>query len=272
MPFEEALQKFGLRSPIGSILNSEAWSRIPVDLRERAFFSATIEDVRFLQRAQNFLQDSLALTTETNGEGQTFFKAGGRARFIEEMQKFAVREGMGPLDKRDVGTLKDIRSESRLGLIFDTNMKSSRDFGYWKQGMDRDVLDAFPSQRFIRVVPVRKPRPLHQANRGAVKRKDDLGFWLAMNDPAIGGFGVPWGPWGFNSGMDVEDVGRKESDDLGLTSPEEIIQPVDGRLNDQLQASTQNLAPPMVNLLKVAFGDQAELDGDSVKWRGSGGD
>ena len=264
--FEEALRKLGERSPVGSILRSAEWSRVPTAIRERSFFSATVEDVRFLQRAQKFLEDFIAQTRLTNDNGDTYLKAGGRAQFIEELQRFALREGMGSLDPDIKGTLRDIASETRLGLIFDTNLKSAQDYGYWKQGQDPDVLDAFPSQRFIRVAPVRKPRPLHQANRNQVRRKDDLGFWLAMNDPAIGGFGVPWGPWGFNSGMDVEDVGRAESDGLGLTTTNERIQPIEKDFNDHLEASTQGLSQPLINLLKIAFGDKAVIEGDSVRW------
>ncbi len=265
--FEEALRKLGERSPVGSILRSADWSRVPTAIRERSFFSATIEDARFLQRAQKFLEDFIAQTRLTNDNGETYLKSGGRAQFIDELQKFALREGMGSLDPEIKGTVRDIASETRLGLIFDTNLKSAQDYGYWKQGQDPDVLDAFPSQRFIRVAAVRKPRPLHQANRNEVRRKDDLRFWLAMNDPAIGGFGVPWGPWGFGSGMDVEDVGRSESDGLGLTDANERVQPVAEKdFNDRLQASTQGLSQPLINLLKIAFGDKATFEGDAVQW------
>jgi hypothetical protein len=270
LPFAEAVQKLGTRSPIGSYLTTWYWqNKVPVALRERAFFSATIENVRFLDRAQTFLENFLNRVTSTNETGETYLKAGGRAQFIEEMQQFALREGMGPLDPEDAGTIKDITSEGRLALIFDTNIKSAADFGYWKQGQDPDVLQEFPSQRFIRVAPVNVPRPRHEANRGAEKRKDDLDFWLYMNAPDIGGFGVPWGPWGFNSGMDVEDISRNESDKLGLTKPDETLKPVDNQLNDQLQASTANLDQRLINFLKSAFGDQATFTGDSVEWKGT---
>lgn len=265
--FEEALRKLGEKSPVGSILRSADWSRVPVAIRERSFFSSTVEDVRFLQRGQNFMVDFLKATRLTNDKGETYLKAGGRAQFIDELQQFALREGMGALDPQLKGTLRDVASETRLGLIFDTNLKSIHDYGYWKQGMDPDVLDAFPAQRFIRVAAVLIPRPRHQANLNEVRRKDDLRFWLAMNDPAIGGFGVPWGPWGFNSGMDVEDVGRAESDASGLTKPAERMRPVEKDFNDHMAASTQGLDRRLVNLLKMAFGDKVKFTKDAVHWR-----
>src|SRR6185437_15736580 len=40
------------------------------------------------------------------------------------------------------------------------------DYGYWRQGMDPDVLNEFPAQRFIRVLPVKEPRTSHMSYVG----------------------------------------------------------------------------------------------------------
>ena len=37
LPFTKAVEKLGVRSPIGSVLNSSQWRDVPVALRERAF-------------------------------------------------------------------------------------------------------------------------------------------------------------------------------------------------------------------------------------------
>ena len=270
LPFDEAVQKFGERSPVASILKSHDWQNVPVALRERAFFSATVENVRFLQLGQTTIMDALTGATAVNESGEKYFKSQGRAQFVERMQQFAIKSGMGPLDPKDKGTLKDIRSEGRLALIYDTNVKAAQDFGYYKQGQDPEVLDAFPAQRFIRVHLVKKPRTYHRAHEGEVHRKDDLEFWLDMNRD----FRVPWGPWGYNSGMDVEDVGRREAESIGLVSPnEDLTRPAArnaGReFNERLQASTQGLSPKLVNFLKLAFNDgkqQVAFEDDAVKW------
>jgi hypothetical protein len=268
-PFEEAIAKFGERSPVTSVLKSADWRAVPVELRERAFFSATVENVRFLQLAQTTIMDSITGATAVNDRGEKYFRAGGRAQFIERMQQFAIKSGMGPLDPNDKRTLKDIRSEGRLALIYDTTVKAAQDYGYWKQGQDPDVLDAFPAQRFIRVHLVKKPRPYHRAHEGEVHRKDDLDFWLDMNRD----FHVPWGPWGFNSGMDVEDVGRRVAEQLGLVRRDEDFTTATARaktpeksFNSRLQASTQGLNPKLVNFLKLAFGNQAKIADGAVTW------
>ena len=118
--FQEAVDLIGDKSPIGAMLSSSEWSDVPVALRLRAMFSANVENVRFLQRAQDSLGDFLEVNRTTLPTGETMLASGGRAAFIQQLREFALAEGMGPLDPADAGGLEDITSERRLGLIFDT--------------------------------------------------------------------------------------------------------------------------------------------------------
>jgi hypothetical protein len=177
---------------------------------------------------------------------------------------------MGALvPSEQAGGLRDITSEKRLALIFDTNVRAAQDYGYWKQGQDPDVLDAFPAQRFIRVLDVKDPRASHEQYEGQVALKSNLAFWLRINED----FGVPWGPWGWGCGHDVEDVDRTEAEALGLIQPGEPAQPVDKTFNDDLEAGTKNLDPDLVDWLGEELGDQVEIDRKSgaVKWAGRSG-
>lgn len=64
------------------------------------------------------------------------------------------------------------------------------------------------------------PRPRHAAHEGEVRLKTDEAWWAAyQNDLEIGGFGVPWEPYGFYSGMGQEDVAREENDRIILENP-----------------------------------------------------
>ncbi|MBN8246234.1 MAG: hypothetical protein J0L84_02180 [Verrucomicrobia bacterium] len=270
VPFEEALDKLGKRSVVGAMLRSDQWSRMPTAIREGSFFSATIEDARFLQDAKGlltaFLENARERVVGPDGKERLALKTGGRAQFIEQAREFAIERGLGPLDPVDTGTIKDIQSEQRLALIFDTQTKAANDYGYWKQGQDPDVLDEFPAQRFIRVADVKAPRERHQQYEGEVRLKSDLAFWLSMNDPAFGGFGVPWGPWGFNSGMDVEDVDRAEAEALGLLEPGAKAEPVEKELNDTLAAGVRSLDPDMVDWLQTKLGEQVKISDGTAKW------
>lgn len=257
--FEDAINKLDQRLPIVSQLTSEQWRTVPLALRERAFFSAQVESARFIQQARTFLQDYLANERETLPNGEVALKS-GRARFVAEMQKKAIAWGMEPMGKHPI---TDPASESRLKLIFDVQRKQANDYGNHLQGMDPDVLNEFPAQRFVRVARVRDPRPYHEANLGQVRRKDDTAFWLEMNRD----FRVPWGPWGFNSGCDVHDVDRDEAEALGLVDPDEWLDPQAADFNAELEASTRGLDPDVIRTLQGAFGHSVEIDGERVRWR-----
>jgi hypothetical protein len=261
--FEEAVKKLGSRSPIAAQLSSKQWSAVPVALRERALFSATIESLRFLQNLKTNLTDFL----EANRDPDTgALRVGGRAKFIEMMRRAAIAEGLGPIDPEDAGTLKDIRSEKRLGLIFDINTRAAQAFGDRKQGLDPDILNEFPAQRFIRVIDVKEPRQSHELYEDQVALKTDIQFWLRINAD----FSVPWGPWGWGCGHDVEDVDRAESDQLGLTQPNQPVRgDGDEDFNDHLQGSVRHLDPELISLLKDKFGNQITIEGDAARWNSS---
>ena len=186
MPFMEAVDKLGDQTPVGAALSSSEWSDVPVALRDNAFFSSNVESIRFLQRAQDSLGDFIASNVKTLDDGQTLLATGGRAAFVDQMQKFLQGEGV----ERSDGGLTDITGGRRLGLIFDTKVQQAGDYGYWRQGMDPDVLDAFPASRFIRVKDVKEPRQSHEQNQDQVYLKTDPIWALVINAD----FGVPWGP------------------------------------------------------------------------------
>lgn len=254
LPFIEALDKLQQREVLPGDFDTFQWRMVAEAVRERAFFSSRVESAHVLQSMKDYLDDYLALSRDENGH----LVSQGRAEFVANMRELAIREGLGKVDPITgqiipeiiESDLTDIRSIARLQLIFDTQVESAQEYGYWKQGMDPDVLRAYPAQRFIRIRPVMAPRPYHAANEGVVKRKDDIDFWLSMNRD----FGVPWGPWGFNSGMGVEDVGRVEAEALGLLKPGERIAMPDALFNDRLQAGIQGMDKGIAAALQRATG------------------
>lgn len=259
IPFTEAIDKLRKREVLPSSFDSYLWSKVAVGIRERAFFSARVENARVLGSMRDYLEEYLsgsryAPTSHASGA----LVSQGRSEFVAEMRELAIREGLGKVDpltgeiapEIDENDITDLRSISRLQLIFDTQAEAAQEFGYWQQGQDPDVLDVFPAQRFIRVRPVAVPRPLHAANEGVVRRKDDLDFWKRMNED----FGVPWGPWGFNSGMGVEDVDREEAEALGVIKKNEVVRPVEKELNEGLQAGVEGMDAGLLAALRQATG------------------
>ena len=258
MPFVEALDKLGAQSPITAALSSSEWADLPVELRENAFFSANVESMRFLQNAQDSLTDFLAGNIKTLDDGQTLLATGSRAAFVDQMQKLLGSMGV----QRTDGGLTDLTSERRLGLIFDIKTQQAGDYGYWRQGMDPDVLNEFPAQRFIRVKDVKEPRTSHEVYQDQVFLKTDPIWWRVINQD----FGVPWGPWGWGCGHDVEDVDRDEAEKLGLIKRGQRLVAPKKFLNTNLQASAAGIEPELLEKMKRVFGRQISIEGDTIKW------
>ena len=262
-PLLDAVRKLDQRTPIAAKLSSAEWRAVPVALRERAQFSAYVASVRFLSESQDKLRKSLALERERVANGEAFVDRGS---FIADMRQIAIDEGIDTTsDGRsgERGSMRDIRSAKRLGLIYDFQMQSAQEFARFKMGQDPDVLNEFPAWRFVRISDVKEPRAEHAPYEGQVRLKTDLDFWIRINQD----FGVPWGPWGFGCGHDVEDVDRTEAESLGLLAADTVLQPAERDLNDKLQASVRGVPGELVQVLKDHFKSQIELDGDTLVWK-----
>lgn len=264
MPFREAVDKLGAKSPVGSAMVSSEWSDVPVALRERAIFSSQVENVRFLQRAQDTLDDFLTGAVETLPDGATALKTGSRADFVDQMREFALSEGMGPIDDESAGGLQDITSERRLGLIFNVNTTAADSYGYYRQGLDPAVLDEWPGMRFIRVQDVKEPRESHVQYENQVYLKGDP-IWARINAD----FGVPWAPFGWGCGHDTEDADRDECVAAGVMDEGDDAPEVDvPDFNEGLGASVRGMEPDLLNKLLGEFGDQVSYDkeGEMLNW------
>jgi hypothetical protein len=223
IPFEDAIRYLLEKEDLPAEWDSADWAAQEPDFRAKAFWSARVENARFLDRAHGLLFDYMAKVAETikrpDGTEVIALKVGGREHFVKLMRDFMIAEGMADpneLPGVDQDDVTDIRSVARLRLIFDTNVRQAYGYGQWKQGTTPAVLRAFPAARLIRESGRAVPRKRHEENIGAVRLKSDPWWANYINDQKIGGFGVPWGPYGFGSGCNQEDVSRKEAIDAGL--------------------------------------------------------
>lgn len=268
--FEEAINFLLGKEDLPADWNAAEWRDQEPDFKTKAFFSANVENARFLDRAHGLIFDYMAKTTEQipqpDGSVKVALKTAGREHFVKRMRDFMIAEGMAEpgefagVNQKDV---TDIRSVSRLRLIFDTNVRQAYGFGQWKQGMKPAVLRAFPAARLIRDRGVSEPRPRHQDNLGEVLLKTDPRWAEFHNDPAIGGFGVPWGPYGFNSGVTQEDVDREEARGLGLDV--ESVAPRPSKVTDGTKASTKKMDPAIkAKLLEELRGGPKPRDPEEV--------
>lgn len=206
-----------------------------------------------------------------SGATETAFKETGLAKFREKAAALLISEGLAtPADfKRE--SIQNVISASRLKLIFNTNTAQAQDFAIYQQRVaDPTRINRFPAAEFVRTPGAMLPRPLHVANQGQIRRFDDIHFWLQMNSPDIGGFGVPWGPWGFNSFMTTFPVSRKRAEALGLVRSGERVMPpnlaqfgvtLPARFNKGVTADVDDITPEIrqqaINTITSRLGPQA---------------
>lgn len=271
----DAIKALARRKVMPGPFNSQAWQSVAPAIRQRAFFSATINSARVLHRFRSMLLDwqsgAVESVTTPSGAVEIAFKQSGLAAFRERASELLVSEGLAsPEDFRN-DSIKNIAGNTRLKLIFNTNTAQAQDFAIYQQrASDPARLNRFPALEFVRTPGAVVPRPLHVANEGAIRRFDDIDFWLAMNAPEIGGFAVPWGPWGFNSFMTTFPVPRKRAEKLGLVKSGERITAPDltrfgvslpARLNHGVTASLDDITPEIhqqaINTITARLGPQA---------------
>jgi len=230
--FFQSLANLSRRVLTPSSFNSAQWKAVAPAIRQVSFFSATVDKMRVLAAYKRMLTDWIeGATEEVNGPyGQaTAYKVGSQADFVLQSRELLIKEGLAsPEDFKDE-RLSNIGSSERLKLVFNTNIQQAQQLATWQRKVSNpDYINQFPAARFIRTPGVTSPRPRHIAAENEVRRWDDFEFWLFQNAADIGGFEVPWGPWGFNSYMLQEPVKRKEAERLGLVKPGEIVKPIDG--------------------------------------------
>lgn len=262
-PADKILRKALVASPIPS----SQWEGIRAQLRDRAFFSARIESVRFLAAARSAVADLLAENPTLRGTVTS------REDAIRAIRHAAMAEG---LDRRDLRALLNPASRERARLIVDTNAGLAAGFVRHLADSSPGALAAFPARELVRL-PQSNPRvprdwPTRWRNAGG-------GFFqgrmIALAaDPVwsrISRFGLPYPPFDFNSGMTTRQVSASEALSLGViddrfTPPQTPPEPsFNASLNADVQIPHDSTE---AQALLAAFGDQAVLNGDVFMWRG----
>lgn len=255
-----AIERVASRAPIASPLRSRDWARLPLALRERAQFSAGVEEAKVIGGI-----------SEKLGEWANFLKRDPARAYMDRSRFVAEMRGIIGAEPGDTGRLTDIASRRRLELIYNFQTEDAASYTRWQtEHADPDILDAFPAQELIRVEPRMKPRDwesrwieaggtLYEGRM--IARKDDP-IWVNISR-----FGKPWPPFDFGSGMGVRDIERSEAEAMGVITARDRIRSQAENFNRDLEASVANLGRKQKSLLEEIFGDQIVIEGDTVKWR-----
>lgn len=252
-PFREAIESRQIRQLLPTELRTELLAVIAPELRERAMVSAGVVQAEFLQEASDSIDEILAGTSD---------RATQRAKLKELVARLGIRPAEG-----EEGTLTDLSSDARLNLILDTNLEMAQGYGSWIQGQDPAILDLWPAQELVRVREAKEPRDWAQrwADAGGtfygtrmIARKDDP-IWTRISR-----FGLPYPPFDFNSGMDVQDVDRETAIAAGVIDADEQVRPQSRDFNTDLQASPEVRSDALREALAETLQGIASFDAEGV--------
>jgi hypothetical protein len=248
IPFAEAIQSRIVRQLLPTDLRTDLLSTIPAELRERAVFSSGVQSAETLQKISDLVDGIVG--------GEL-----GRAEARTELKRFLGSLG-AEVDETD---LTDLRSDARLNLILDTNTQMAQGYGQWAQG--QAALDQFPAQELIRLIDSRVPRDWAQRWSDAGGTFFGERMIALKNDPIwtrLSRFGLPYPPFDFNSGMDVESVDRDTAIEAGLIDRDTQLTPQDRGFNEDLQASPQVREGSLKEALREALAGIASFGADGV--------
>jgi hypothetical protein len=238
------------------------WAGVPLELRRRAFFSAAVEDARFLSESRAGVE-ALLRGGRDPATGQLL----RRDELITALRALARERGLGD----GAGGLTDPASAERAALVVDTNVAMASGYARFRRASTGGALLAFPAMELVRVRRSAEPRDWSarwaaaggDLFGGRMAARKDSGVWTALSR-----FGQPYPPFDFGSGMGVRDISRREALALGVIAPgDELEDPVEG-FNARLEASVADLPEGAVSALVGLFGGQVEASGGSVRWKG----
>ena len=258
------------KEPVPSGATAEQLARLAVDMEDNAFFSSRVENMRFLQRAQNLIFDYLSRTVEDvvgpDGVTRKALAVASRGQFTALMRDFMVAEGMATEEEfPDVnhGGLADIRSQARLELIFDTNVNMAYASAQKAAGMTPSALESFPAWELVRIADRMEPRfwparwrqaggeffpGLNEAYPMAMGRivalKTDP-IWANLGSKSLfkDAIGTDMPPFAWRSGMGWRQVSKAEWEAGGKVTPKSQKKPES--LNPRAIASTSRIDPEL---------------------------
>ncbi|MCS6244632.1 MAG: hypothetical protein H2172_16240 [Opitutus sp.] len=256
-PLPAAVRRLESKTPVASPLRSAEWAQLQLGHRDRAFFSAGVEQARTIALLQDGIRQALDQSGTTTMD---------RSKFVA-----TIRQALGA-PEGDSGELTDLVSRRRLETIYDFQTEDALEYARWDAGNAPAILDAFPAQELVRIEDREDPRDW--AERWAEAGGEFFGGRMVAlkDDPLwtkISRFGRPWPPFDFGSGMGLEDIARDEAEAMGLLGPDDLVRPPDLDFNHALEASIPKATPAVMEGFKQLFGDQVDVGRDGkVVWQG----
>jgi hypothetical protein len=261
-----AAEQLASRALIASGLTSAEWEALQAGLKARAFWSARIESLRFLETGRDTITDLLANARNADGAITS------RAQIVSDLMRVAREEGLS----NGTGGLTDPGSAKRAQVIVDTQAGLARGYASYAAGHTRGARLAYPAWELIRIETREQPRDWWQTWRDKGGPVTSGRRMIALkSDPiwtAISRFGNPFPPFDYGSGMGVEDVSFEDCVALGVIAedytPPETSPLADFNAGLEADLDIAGTDDPRWPYLRAAFGDQIEIRDGKLRWRG----
>ncbi len=266
-PLQNAVDRLGKRTPLGVALSSAELALLPVEIREVSFFSAHVECERILSAMQARLLRAVSLQREKLANGKEITM--DRARFIGEMQDELHALGYTPEKPSDIGTIRDLSSAGRLGLIWDMQMAMAFGYANWKASFDPALIEAAPCWELVRLEERVDKRPWLEIWQDHGGKLYDGRMIALCSDPIwiwISEFGVPWPPFRWGSGMGLKKIRWREANALGIPGIDDPQVPPKMDFAEGVQASRKGISPPSEDRLRSEFGDSIRFDQETISF------
>lgn len=252
---QKAAEKVRSKQVTPRAMSTAQWDMVDAQIRERAFFMAGVDNARILSAFQHVAKEIAA--------GRMSLPEGRR-----KLREFLAAIGYEPAAE-DAGTLKDLTSRRRLDVALQTNADLAAGWAQRKAGL-LDI--ANPGQELYRAKQARVPRDWASrwAEAAAAVNWEGVargGQMVALKTSPIwvelSGFGYPYPPFDFNSGMWVRPVSDDDCEALGLLADEEWLDKqlaeAEEGLNEGAEADCSDMSAEVLAELDRALGSVGEI-------------
>ncbi len=254
MPYDRTAEAYLRRKQdVPTDLTSREMAELGYQIRERAFWSATVNNAKVVN----------AMHRACNG-----FAAGKLSMSDARLaiQRALDSTGYKPADGTR-GTIRDLSSFRRQNLILRTNLEMAQ--GYVRLAEAQEDLDLYPCFELVRIRQSRVPRDWKSRWTAAGGKLYGGRMIAEVNSPIwtkISRFGQPYPPFDFNSGMGLRDVSRKEAVGLGAIGESDFAEPRDDlpSMNESLETEISGADDALKADISERMKGLAKWDGDRL--------
>ncbi len=260
-----AQEKILAKALVTNGLSSSEIDGVLAGFKDRAFFSAKVESVRYLQTAHQQVADFLSSAKRGDGALTT------RASAISAIMDRARTEGI----TTGTGNLTDPGSVARAKVIVDTNADLARGYVSHVQQSSTGARLSSPALELVRLEEREHkrewiPRWIEAGGQlygGRMIALKESPVWVALSR-----FGCPYPPFDYGSGMGTRSVDYDTCVLLGVITeayrPEgDLVEDFNKTLEAQMEFKGTN--DPLFGKMKDWFGDQILFDKgeNKIRWQ-----